>query len=62
MHSNVLRGLAAGGTYTVNYRAYKYGRLVLYQTRYTIDKNDPTRIIIGLRCLGDAQEVPHADR
>lgn len=56
-HECVLRGLAQSGVYTVNYRAYKYGKLVNYQTRYTLDRNDPKRIVIGLRCTGfDAKE------
>ena len=50
-HENVLRGLAANGTYSVDYRAYKYGKLVNYQTKYTLDKHNPKRIIIGLRCI-----------
>ena len=55
-HENVLRGLAASGDYAVNYRAYKYGQLVHYQTRYTLDRKDPKRIIIGLRCVGPAEK------
>lgn len=54
-HEAVLRGLAEKGVYCVNYRAYKYGKLVNYQTRYTLDKNNPRRIIIGLRSLGTAE-------
>ena len=54
-HEMVLKGLAASGSYSVNYRAYKYGQLVHYQTRYTLDKKDPRRIIIGLRSTGIVQ-------
>ncbi len=50
-HENVVRALRENDTYYVNYRAYKYGRLVRYQTRYSLDKNDPKRIIIGLRSV-----------
>ena len=50
-HQNVLKGLMQNGIYTVDYRAYKYGQLVSYQTRYTLDRNNPKRIIIGLRCM-----------
>ena len=54
-HEAVMKGLAGqGGVYCVNYRAFKYGQLVRYQTRYTLDKNNPKRIIIGLRSLGSA--------
>ena len=49
-HEAVMAALKAGGSYSVDYRAYKYGKLVNYQTRYAIDKNDPTRIVIGLHC------------
>ncbi len=49
-HSAVMEGLKKNGVYNVNYRAYKYGRLVNYQTRYTLDPNNPTRIVIGLCC------------
>lgn len=51
MHTEVVRALSKFGEYTVNYRAYRYGELLNYQTRYTIDKNNPKRIIIGLRCI-----------
>ena len=56
MHPAVMKGLSTKGEYCVNYRAYKYGSLVNYQTRYTLDANDHKRIIIGLRCLGPAEE------
>lgn len=56
-HEMVLRGLAAAGTYSVDYRAYKYGQLVHYQTRYTLDTNDPKRIIIGLRSTGTVRDA-----
>ena len=51
MHSNVLKGLAQTGRYRVDYRAYKYGKLVNYQTRYEIDRHNPKRIIIGLHSV-----------
>lgn len=54
-HESVLAGLAGNGVYTVNYRANRYGQLLNYQTRYTLDKNNPKRIIIGLRALGAAE-------
>lgn len=48
-HDSVLRGLKEnGGSYCVDYRAYKYGKLVNYQTRYAVDRNNPKRIVIGL--------------
>ena len=54
MHENVMKGLVTGkGSYHVDYRAYKYGRLIPYQTNYTLDPNDSKRIIIGLRSLED---------
>ncbi len=49
-HENVMAALKEKGFYCVDYRAYKYGKLVKYQTRYKVDKNDPTRIVIGLHC------------
>ena len=53
-HENVMKGLMEGqGLYTVNYRAYKYGKLINYQTRYTVDKDNPKRIIIGLRSMDE---------
>ena len=52
-HSAVMQALTEKGSYTVNYRAYKYGVPVRYQTRYEVDRNDPRRIVIGLRCLGE---------
>ena len=52
LHSHVVEGLKEGrGLYTVNYRAYKFGRLIRYQTRYSIDPGNSQRIIIGLRSL-----------
>lgn len=48
-HSNVMRHLQQDGSYSVNYRGYKYGKLVYYQTKYELDKANPWRIIIGLR-------------
>ena len=54
MHPNVLKGLASNGEYEVNYRAYKYGKLVNYQTKYTLDEDNKSRIIIGLRELPNA--------
>ena len=53
LHENVMKGLMKNGVYNVNYRAYKYGKLIDYQTRYTIDRNNPKRIIIGLHCIGE---------
>lgn len=50
-HETVLKGLSRDGVYCVNYRAYKYGQLVNYQTRYALDRNNPKRIIIGLHCV-----------
>lgn len=50
-HEAVLKALGESGSYRVNYRAYKYGQLVNYQTQYTLDKNDPKRIVIGLRSI-----------
>ena len=50
-HENVLKGLGKNGNYCVDYRAYKYGKLVNYQTRYALDRNNPKRIIIGLHSL-----------
>ena len=54
-HETVVRNLHRnGGVYCVNYRAYKYGKLLNYQTKYAIDRNNPKRIIIGLRSMGAA--------
>lgn len=50
-HPNVMAGLQKDGHYEVTYRAYKYGEPVLYQTRYTLDPQNPKRIVIGLRCI-----------
>lgn len=50
-HPNVMAGLMKNGHYEVNYRAYKYGEPVLYQTNYALDPKNPKRIVIGLRCL-----------
>ena len=55
-HISVLRALAKNGSYSVNYRAYKYGKLVNYQTRYALDRTSAKRIIIGLRCTGEVDE------
>lgn len=52
IHANVEKGLAKNGVYEVNYRAFKYGQLMNYQTRYVVDRKDPRKIIIGLRSLG----------
>ena len=54
IHENVMKNLAQnGGNYHVDYRAYKYGTLVHYQTRYSVDKTNPRRIIIGLHSIDD---------
>lgn len=50
-HPNVVAALMKDGHYEVNYRAYKYGEPVLYQTNYALDPQNPKRIVIGLRCL-----------
>lgn len=50
-HPNVMAELMKNGYYEVNYRAYKYGEPVIYQTRYALDPLNPKRIVIGLRCL-----------
>ncbi len=50
-HPNVMAALMKNGHYEVNYRAYKYGEPVLYQTNYALDPQNPKRIVIGLRCL-----------
>ena len=53
-HENVLKGLAENnGLYQVNYRAYKYGKLIHYQTRYVLDRANPKRIVIGLHSIDD---------
>lgn len=50
-HPNVVAALMKDGHYEVNYRAYKYGEPVLYQTNYALDPQNPKRFVIGLRCL-----------
>lgn len=53
MHENVVMKLMKDGVYYVNYRAYKYGDLIYYQTKYALDRTNPRRIIIGLRSVDD---------
>ena len=51
-HENVMKGLAAGnGIYFVTYRAYKFGKLLRYQTKYYLDRENQKRVIIGLHSI-----------